>query len=503
MGGAPPEPTSSGLRSLLRDITGFAGSQYVARAATLLKSFAVAKILGPEGNGFWQHFVLISDYALHSHLGTLPGLNKDLGHRIGERDQDAVRATQNAGMGAVLVSAIAMAIGIAAYTLARGSALDPVDRVGLPILGLIIIAEQINFTFMAILRVHGRIGTISTTTTWFAIANLVVSVALLPVFGVVALLVGWLVTRLVTTWIMIRAGGEPFAPSFDRTIVRRLLFVGFPIFLFHLTRVALRNVDRVLVDHVLPIAQLGIYGFAVTLAGLVHYAAEAVGFVIYPVYLRLFGETRDPLRLGSALAKPTEFLALSLPIVLGFSCLVLHLPILWLLPEYASCIVPFRLLSISFALSCLAILPGFFLMAIDRQNALVGMGAAVVAFEYFTGKAAIARGWGLPGVAAVMGIGAFFYVTAVMAYSGRFAFGDRAAVARWIARSYAPLAACAALVVALMVVGMRAPLAAWSETARSATLGVVFLACTMPFLARYEARHGFVRGLRRRSKSAS
>jgi hypothetical protein len=109
VGGSPrPEATHSGLRSLTRDITGFAGSQYVARAATLLKGFVVAKILGPEGNGLWQHFVLISEYALYSHLGTIPGLNKDLGHRVGERDEALVRKTQNAGTAAVLISAVAI-----------------------------------------------------------------------------------------------------------------------------------------------------------------------------------------------------------------------------------------------------------------------------------------------------------------------------------------------------------------------------------------------------------
>ncbi len=493
----------AGLRSLFRDITGFATSQYVARAATLVKGFIVAKVLGPEGNGLWQHFVLISDYALYSHLGTIPGLNKDLGHRIGERDEARIRATQNAGVGAAIVSAMAMAAALGTHVLFRGDALHPADRVGLPILGLIVIAEQINVSYMAILRVHGRIGTISVTTAWFALANLVVSVALLFVLGVQGLLVGWLVTRVVTTWIMIRAGREPFRPSWDRAIVGRLLGVGFPIFLFHLTRVALRNVDRVLVDHVLPIAQLGIYGLAVTIAGLVHYAAEAIGFVIYPVYLRRFGETRDARQLAESLAKPTEFLSIALPITLGLSCLVMHLPILALLPEYASCIVPFRLLSISVALSCLAILPGFFLMAVDRQNALVPMGVVIVLFEYLAGRLAISHGWGLPGVAAVMGVGAFLYVTAVMAYAGRLAFGAPGAVARWIGETFLPLAGCAALVVLLMAAGGREPLASWSEAGRAGVQALVFLACTFPVLARYERRTGFVASLKSRSKRSS
>jgi O-antigen/teichoic acid export membrane protein len=302
---------------------------------------------------------------------------------------------------------------------------------------------------------------------------------------------------------MARAGGEPIRPTFDRAIVSRLARVGFPIFLFQITRVALRNVDRVLVDHVLPIAQLGIYGLAVTIAGLVNYFAEAIGFVIYPVYLRLFGESRDPTRLASSLEKPTEFLARFLPAALGLSCLVMHLPILWFLPAYVDCIEPFRLLSLSVALSCLAILPAFFLMAIDRQNVLVPIGVLVVAFELFVGRAAIDRNFGLPGVAAVMGIGSLLYATSVMAIAGRRAFAGRRRAAAWIVRSFIPVGACAALVAVLLAAGSRAPFAAWNESARAAAQGAIFLACTGPFLWRYERRTGFLRSLKNRSKSPS
>ncbi len=500
-GGAEPSPTpaSTGLRPHFREITGFAGSQYLTRFATILKGFIVAKLLGPEGNGMWQHFVLVSDYALYSQLGALPGLNKELGHRRGGMDDAAVAAAQNTGLGAVLLSAIGMAAALVAYVLWRGDALHPVDRLGLPILGLIVIAEQLNFTFMAILRVHGQIRPITRAANAFAILNLVVSVALLPAFGVVGLLLGWLATRAATTALLIRAGGHDVRPALDAAILRRLLAVGFPIFLFHLTRVALRNIDRVLVDRVLDASQLGIYGLAVTIAGLSLYVAEAIAFVLYPIYLKTYGETRDPTRLGDQLTKPTEFLAMTLPVALGLSCLVLHVPILWLLPEFAACIDVFRVLCVAVGLSCLATLPGFFLMAIDRQNVLVPLGILVVAFDYFAGRWAISTGAGLTGVAAAMGVGTFVHATFVLGIAGRHALGDAGRTLRWVLRSYAPGAAAAGLVCALLHFVPRTPLAAAGETARAGVMGAVFLALTLPVLFHYERRTGFLRSFRRSS----
>lgn len=500
---APSPPSSPGLRHLFRDILGFAGSQYFARFATMAKGFVVAKLLGPEGNGLWQHFVLISDYALHSHLGTLPGLNKDLGHRFGEGRPEEIQRVQSTGAGAVLASAILLALAIVAFVIWRGPSLHPVDRLGLPLLGLILIVEQWNFTLQAVLRIHGKIRPISTTTSIFAIANLVLSVALLPWLGIYALLLGWLVTRCGTTWLLHRAGGVTVRPGFQWPVFRRLFAVGFPIFLFHLTRVALRNIDRVLVDQVLSKSELGIYGLAVTLASLAFYLAEAVAFVIYPVYLRVYGETKDPTRLVDQLTRPVEFLAVFLSAALGFSCLVLHLPILALLPEYAACIEIFRLLSISVGLTCLAILPGFYLMAIDRQNLLVPLGVAIVGFEYFAGRAMIDRGGGLPSIALVMSIGALVYAAIVLFISGRFATGSSAKALAWVGRSLLACAVFGGLSAGVLGAENRLTFLPAGEFARAAWGSAAYLLVVAPMLIVYERRVRFLGSFKRRSKSAS
>jgi O-antigen/teichoic acid export membrane protein len=498
-----PDSSSTGLRVLLRDIAGFAGSQYFTRFSTLIKGFIVAKVLGPEGNGAWQHFMLISDYAMQAHSGVLPGVNKELGHRLGEGDRSRIEATQNTGLGSVILTAFLTAAGLAVYALIRGEELHPIDRYGLPLLGLIVFAEQLNFTYMAILRVHGQIRLISRMTTFFAITNLAVSVALLPFFKVQGLLLAWLATRIATTAIMVKKGGLTSRPELNLPILRRLAQVGFPIFLFQLTRVALRNIDRVLVDHVLTKAQLGIYGLAVTIASLVNYVSEAIAFVVYPIYLRAYGETRDATALRPHLTRPTEFLSLFLPIVLGFGCLLLHLPILWLLPAYVSAIDVFRLLSVSVGLSSLATLPGFYLMAIDRQNALVPIGLGAALFDYFFGRWMIDQGFGLRGVAGAMALGTFLHTTCVLSLAGWHSHRSRTGVMQWIARLYAPAAYFAGIVLLLRWLLPKTALGESSETLRSLVAGALFLAVSLPVLALYEKRTKFLSGLRhRRSKSA-
>jgi O-antigen/teichoic acid export membrane protein len=498
---SPPNAPNRARPSVLLDVAGFAGSQYVLRFATLVKGFVVAKLLGPEGNGLWQHFVIISEYAQYSHVGALPGLNKVLGRRVGEGDEAGAAVARNTGTGSVLATAFVLWIGLIVFVVARGDALATHDRWGLPILGGIVLLEQLNFTYQALLRAYSRIKLISTVSAVFAFANLAVSLALLPKYKVLGLLAGWAITRLATTLWMMRRSGFPFRPSLDRACVKLLLVTGLPIFFFHLTRVGLRNIDRVLVDSVLAKADLGIYGIAVTLAGLIRYVADAVGFVIYPIFLRTYGETGDPRTLERHLVRPTEFLALFVPIVLGFSWLVLHLPVLWLLPAYEPSIAIFRMLTFSMAFSCLAILPGFFLMAIDRQNWLVPMGLAVIAFDWFAGRALIERGWGLPGVAAAMGVGSFAYCAVVLVYAGGFALGSLRGAVTWLGKVLLPFAYFAVVVALIRGIVPRTPLVAWGEVPRSLLEGAVFLAVSVPLLLAFERRHGVFASLRRRAGS--
>ena len=122
---------AGGIRTILEDVAGFASSQYALRIGSLIKGFAVARILGPAGNGIWQHFALIFDYSQFAHLGILPGYNKVMGHRLGRGDEAGVMNARDNGLAGVFVSALVVWIGLCLYAW-LGRDLDPIDRVSLP-----------------------------------------------------------------------------------------------------------------------------------------------------------------------------------------------------------------------------------------------------------------------------------------------------------------------------------------------------------------------------------
>lgn len=497
---------ASGVRKTLLDIAGFASSQYTLRFAYLIKGFLVARILGPVGIGMWQHFMLVYEYSQYSHGGLLPGLSKHLGHVIGRGDDVSALDARRSGVGGVMMAAIALFLVILGYVAFDWESIHPVDRWGLPLIGFVVLLEQLTHTYKAQLRAYSRIGIISRVGFAFALSNFVLSVTLLVAlphgFKLFGLVLAWIVTRAATTGWLLRVSGFPLQPQLDIKTLRVLFVTGFPIFLFHLTQVALRNIDRVLVDMVLEKADLGIYGIAVALATLVRFGTEAIAFVIYPIFLRLYGETQDRTALRGHLEQPTALLAIFVPLALGLSFLVLHLPVLWLLPRFVPSIEIFRMLTVSVVFACLAILPGFYLMAIDRQNWLVPVGAFTVAFDWGVGYWMVGQGYGMLGVAAAMAAGSLLYCTVILLVSGRCAFGSAAGSVAWIGRTYLPVAYFAVVVAAIRWIVPMTPLAGWTETPRALVEGSVFLAVTAPLPILFERRTGFLRRWREERQDA-
>jgi hypothetical protein len=157
----------------------------------------------------------------------------------------------------------------------------------------------------------------------------------------------------------------------------------------------------------------------------------------------------------------------------------------------------FRLLTVSIVFSCLAILPGFYLMAIDHQNWLVPLGAGAVAFNYFVGLFAIRHGAGLPGVAMVTAAGQLLHTTCVMVIAGRHMRGSVWRGFAWAAETYLPIAYVSALVAGLLWGAQHTPAARWSETARASLEGALFLIISVPLLVRFERRTQFIQKLKR------
>jgi hypothetical protein len=182
---------------------------------------------------------------------------------------------------------------------------------------------------------------------------------------------------------------------------------------------------------------------------LVNYVSEAIAFVVYPIYLRAYGETRDATALRPHLTRPTEFLSLFLPMVLGSAACFCTCRF------FGSCRLRFRDRRVSFALRVGRSLVARHSCPVSiswpstgrTRSFPIGLGAAL--FDYFFGRWMIDQGFGLRGVAGAMALGTFLHTTCVLSLAGWHSHRSRTGVMQWIARLYAPAAYFAGIVLPL------------------------------------------------------
>src|SRR5689334_8834770 len=121
-------------RRFVRDSLGIALSQYVARAAILVRGVVAAAALGPGGYGTWNALNLIFDYGSYASAGAIQGLDLVLPGATGDRAR--ARRTMSAAWSVILAGAGLFAMVVIAIVVFRPSpiAASRSRSIGLPML---------------------------------------------------------------------------------------------------------------------------------------------------------------------------------------------------------------------------------------------------------------------------------------------------------------------------------------------------------------------------------
>ena len=73
-------------RKLVRDSIGYATSQFIVRAAMIVRTVLAARWLGPQAYGAWNALQLMMDYGALAPLGTQQGLDQRVPRAIVDGD---------------------------------------------------------------------------------------------------------------------------------------------------------------------------------------------------------------------------------------------------------------------------------------------------------------------------------------------------------------------------------------------------------------------------------
>ncbi|MGH7726803.1 MAG: lipopolysaccharide biosynthesis protein [Candidatus Eiseniibacteriota bacterium] len=467
----------------VRDTAGIALSGYLSRFVQLFRGLIAARILGPAAYGSWNALLLVLDYGLLSQLGLQQGLDQEVPGSIASDPPEKTERLKRGGLSGMMLLWSVFSLGVIVYMLIRPRRLG--EGWGLPGVAIMLVAvllQEIVFYFCTILRSHGRIGEVSKTLSLQALVGGIAGLLLVLWIGLWGLLWGWLLGQVVALVYARRRGGDVVPFGFDlNEWTRRLLIVGFPIFLFTAAGAVLKTVDRMLILKFLSTEDLGLYSVGLMAMALLLYLPESVSFVLYPRMITKYRRTQDADATALELVRPLAAVAWTLPFLVGATFFWVEPVLGLLLPQYLPGAGAVSILLFGSIGLGLASIPSFYIIAIGRQTRLVPLAAGAVLLDVILVLGFLGAGWKLSGVALGVSAGYFLYGIGLLTYAASHLAGSPARRFGFVVRAVLPAVAAMMLCLTLeFAIGPRLD-PTWQPWMREGLLSIGFVALYLLF----------------------
>ena len=332
--------------------------QVIAQLILIPRSIIIAMVLFPEDYGIIAFLSLWPMYAGLINPGIHSAGGREMVYLLGKDEKDSALRIQNIYVTGDLVYSI---LPFLVILFASFFFHNPVVRVGLVItsvsfaLGCILsrwsgvnFARQ-KFTLVAKGRLINAISSVSVVLIliwWLK----VYAVLLTPIFC--SIVVG------IYYW---KKGPIGYRFQFDLSEIKRLAKVGIVLALGTLAFWGYKMVDRTIIAAKLPLAELGLYAYAMTFIMLGWRFFIDFGNVLQPILWEHSGKVKSTVEAFSDTKRIAIYLAVITAVIIPLSQLCFYLLVNIITKKYTASIPIFYVLSYNFFLASLAIIPSIIL----------------------------------------------------------------------------------------------------------------------------------------------
>lgn len=389
-------------RKFIRDSIGFVFTQYVVRAALMMRGLIAARLLGPQAYGQWNALQLLMDYGVFAPVGTQQGLDQAVPPRMVANDSAGLRSVTRAGLFNILTLTLLFIGGVYLWAgHGAGRILNAWGYLGLSLAMGCILLTNIGYYMLTIMRSHGDISSVSR---WYfiqAVIGSAVGLGGIWRFGPWALLWGWFLGTLIAT-IVAHFPSRHIAPltPMPSADSRRLIQVGLPMFVYTSSSLVMRSVDRLIVLPTLGTASLGLYSLTVMALTFLLYLPDSITYVLYPQLLRRYSEGgAKPEAIHATVDRVVKGMAIFVPLLCGIAYLFAREAVSLLLPKFIPGVAALRVLCFGAVGLAVSNLASVVLMTVGRQMLLVPAALIATAVGAALDIAAVRLGHGITGVA--------------------------------------------------------------------------------------------------------
>jgi len=401
---------------VLKHVVSFSFASIIGGVGGFLASYFAARVLGPTLWGVWLGAKLVLVYGVTLQLGVRDGMHREVPILRGRKNVEKQASVINATFSFSLVAATVVSLGVLLSTFILR--LTPELKISLRFIAGMIFLMYIQTFYAILFRVYNEFSTVSWLSILDGLGN-VLSVILTLFYGLMGFLWGQLLRLVVVVGFSYWKSSFTLNWSWNRSVLKALILIGFPIMIINLTEFALTTVDRLLILRFLNSTALGLYGLGNLTFTPVLMLLSVGSAIMYTRFGEKYGETSSKATLMRYLKVPMENLALVTPIVVGLIFLALPLFSRVFLPEYSEGIVPARILMFGLLFYAMAVMPGNMLLTLNRQRLRLLILSFSIILNLGLSYAALACGYGIVGVAAGTTLAYFAFFMAILTATTR------------------------------------------------------------------------------------
>ena len=316
----------------------------------MVSTLLMARILGPELTGITAAtIILILNYSVNAHLGTLNALNQRYPYLIGQgtpESMEEIKKMLNVVLGCVSIGAgvvFLIVLGLACWQVIAGSHLMALGFA----FGAMIAVFRIFITYyIFVVRSSNQFKYFSRYTLLSSLLPLIWVVGA-KYGGVVGQWLAFIVTESLMCFIIYRKVGREIKPEWDIKMSWKYIKLGFPIYVVGALFIIFSTIDRLTAAFFLGTTALGVYGVA-SITAFLAVIPGVIGQIMWPRIAEKLGILeKDWQRILPYIEKPTYLMAYLLPILIGVVILVIPPVTKMLLPRYDSGIVAGQIATLS------------------------------------------------------------------------------------------------------------------------------------------------------------
>jgi O-antigen/teichoic acid export membrane protein len=384
--------------SVAKNSIKFTSVKVIAAVAGLGVTLYAGTILTPEEYGTYGLLILWLTYASLVAPGMFVAASREVPVLLGRRQEEDALKVQNISISVEVLYTIVPA------TIIIGTSFlytNVIMKNGLLIIALSYIATRLTAIWSNMNIARQRFNTVALGSLVIAIISPVVALLTLNWLKVYALIIGPLAAQAVGVGYYLTKGNIGFRFQLDRREINRLIKIGIVLQGLMIMLRAFHMADRTIIAAALPLAQLGLYTFAIAFLTQALNFFQDFGTVLRPIVWKEAGTAESIFQGFKDTRRVAVYLALGTAILIPLSQLIFCLIVTLVTKKYIDSIPIFSVLSYNLFLMATAIVPSIILNSslVNRQKLMLVCYAIGLVLNIVFDIMAVRLGYGVIGIA--------------------------------------------------------------------------------------------------------